>query len=226
MTLKVGHYVPAYNEQVNVSIVSQALMDATAMTMLGHNYRFWAAHSCDLIAMRNQALEKALNLELDYLFMQDADVYSDARGGALGPLLETAIDTGATITGALVTMRTDPPKANVWPVHVGEVYEADKIGTGMVLLNLNKIRPWYGDYTGPCFSRVYETDKGITPKIGSDIFFSYVVRQHGGLIVCDASVSTVHINGCHRLRYDGESVPETAGIPVGAIGGDQPERNP
>lgn len=216
--VKLAHYVPAYNEQVNVSIVSQALMDSLAAAEAGHSYRFWAAHSCDLIAMRNQAVDKAMRLGMDYLFMQDADVYSDAPGGALMPLLRSAEETGATVTGALVTMRTDPPKANVWPVHPGEVFEADKIGSGMILLNLNKMREWYDGYDGPCFSRVYETDKSIVPKIGSDIFFSYVVRQHGGRIVCDATVPTVHVNGCHRLRYDGAGIPDAAGQPAEAIG--------
>jgi hypothetical protein len=170
--------------------------------------------------MRNAALHRAITEDFDFLFMQDSDVFSTATNGPIGSLLGTAIETGATVVGAAVTMRTRPPKANVWPCHPGEVFEADKIGTGMVLLNLNKMREWYADYDGPCFSRVYETDKSIVPKIGSDIFFSYVVRQHGGKIVCDGTVPTVHKDATYGYEYDGENVPDTAGHTVGqAIGG-------
>jgi hypothetical protein len=217
--VKIGHYIPAYNEQVNVNIMSQTLMDSIQCANAGHEYRFWAQHSCDLIAMRNQTLNRALVTGLDYLFMQDSDVFSDAPGGPLLPLLEVAEHTGATITAALVSMRTDPPRANVWPVRVGEVYEAEKVGTGMVLLNLNKIREWYDEYQGPCFQRVYEDDRAITPKIGSDIFFSYVVRDHGGTIVCDARIPTTHVNGVHRLRYDGQRVPTDTAESVEATEG-------
>jgi hypothetical protein len=80
----------------------------------------------------------------------------------------------------------------------------------MVLLDLNKIREWYDDYQGPCFQRVYTTDKCFEPKTGSDIFFSYVVRQHGGLIVCDGTVPTVHIDGTAAHEYDGRSIPNAA----------------
>lgn len=216
--ISIGHYVPAYNEQVNVSVVSQALMDCIEAAQAGHSYRFWSGHSCDLIAMRNQALDKALSLGLDYLFMQDADVFSDVPGGPLKQLLRTAQETGAAMVGALVTMRTDPPRANSWPVMPGEVFECHKLGTGMVLINLNKVREWYADYQGPCFARTYESDKCIQPKVGSDIFFCYVIQQHGQTVVCDATIPTTHINGVHRLRFDGENVPDAAGQSAGATG--------
>lgn len=207
MSLRLGHYTPAYNEQINASIVAQAMADSDWCAENGHQYRFWGGHSCDLIAMRNQALDRAINLGLDYLYMQDSDVFSDEPGGPLKSLVRTAEETGATMVGALVSMRTDPPRANVWPVMPGEVYECHKIGTGMVLINLNKVREWYADYEGPCFDRVYETPKKITPKVGSDIFFCYVIQQHRGLVVCDATISTTHVNQCHRLSYNGEGIP-------------------
>lgn len=207
---KLDHWVPAYNEQVNLNVASQAMRDAFWCAENGISYRFRGSHSCDLVWMRNACLDRSLREGYDWLVMQDADVFSEAPRGPIESLLRNARETGATITSALVTMRTDPPRANVWPVHVGEVFEADKVGTGMVLLNLNKIREWYEGYQGPCFARTYDTDKGVVQKIGLDIYFSYVVRQHGGLIVCDATVPTVHVNGCHRLRYDGEQIPNEA----------------
>lgn len=201
--LRIGCYVPAYNHQVNVSLVSMACMDAASMDQLGHEYRFWSAHSCDLIAMRNTALQKALDMGLDFLMMCDSDVFSSVPGGPLRMLLESALKTGATLTGALVSMRTNPPKANAWPVKVGEVYECDKIGSGLILLDLNRIRAWYDDYQGPFFQRAYTTDKAITAAVGSDIFACYVIREHGGTLVCDARIPTTHVNAVHRLDYDG-----------------------
>lgn len=208
--MKIDHYIPAYNQQVDFNLLAQTHRDMGFCVDSGHLYRMRGAHSCDLISMRNQALDRSLREGYDFLFMQDADVFSTAPNGPLEPLLATALETDATVAGALVTMRTRPPAANVWPVHVGEVYEADKIGTGMVLLDLRKIRGWYDGYDGPCFSRVYETDKCITPKIGSDIFFSYVVRQHGGRIVCNATIPTVHVDATYPHEYDGLTVPSAA----------------
>ena len=202
MSLSIGHWIPAYNEAINVNIVAQALMDNVACGRAGHAYRFWANHTCDLPALRNQAMQKALDLGIDFLFMQDADVYVDCGGSPLMRLLSTALETEATITGALVTMRSAGARANVWPVKRNEVYEAEKIGTGMILVNLGKVRDWYDEYEGPCFARAYATNKQVKPIIGSDIFFSKVVRGHGQKIVCDARIPTVHINACERLRYD------------------------
>ncbi len=209
--MKIGHYIPAYNQQVTVNIVAQVASDVSSVADAGHAYHFWSQHNCDLIYMRNWALHRSLTeLRLDYLFMQDSDVYSPMVGGPVMQLVRTAEDTGATLTGAIVSMRTRPPKANVWPCHPGEIFEADKIGTGMVLLKLNKIREWYDDYEGPCFQRVYQSDKCFEPKVGSDIYFSYVVRQHGGLIVCDGTIPTVHIDTTAPLVFDGEETPNEA----------------
>ncbi len=204
------HWIPAYNEQVSVNVVSQALRDAFSLSEAGVSYTFRGGHSCDLVWLRNNALDRAIREGYDWMVQQDADVFSEAPKGPVEALLRTARETGATMTGALVSMRTDPPRANVWPVHVGEVFEADKIGTGLVLINLNKMREWYSDYQGPCFARTYDTDKGVTQKVGLDIYFCYVIRQHGGLVVCDATIPTVHVNGCHRLRYDGAQIPNEA----------------
>lgn len=167
----------------------------------GHEWVFSSRHSCDLVWLRNTTLDKAIEGGFDWLFSQDADVYSAAKGGPLKYLLDTAIKTNATITSPLVSLRTVPPKANAWPVKIGEVYEAEKVGTGMVLLNLNLIRDWYSDYKGPCFARTYDTDKGVHQAVGLDIFFSYVVRQHGGKIVIDGRIPTTHVDACYRHDF-------------------------
>jgi hypothetical protein len=202
------------------------LRDQISLVRAGHSSGFWANHSCDLVALRNEAMDRAVRNGFDFLFMQDADVFSECPGGPLIRLLGTAIETGATITGACVSMRTRPPRANVWPVKVGEVFEAEKIGTGMVLINLAKVREWYDDYKGPCFARRYfmETPDGralaaeppdynrmIRPELGMDIWFSHLVRAQGQTIWCDARIPTTHVDGTHRHDYDGRNIPDLAG---------------
>jgi hypothetical protein len=44
------------------------------------------------------------------------------------------------------------------------------------------------------------------------------VRQHGGLIVCDGRVPTVHKDATYGYEYDGHSVPDAEGYPAEAIG--------
>ena len=206
--MKIGHYIPAYNEQVNTGVLHQARREAVAAYRAGVDVMSWTQHSCDLIAMRNQALSKALLNGLDYLFMQDADVFSDAPGGVISTLIETAVETDATIVGAPVLCRTNPPRMNVhpWgPEFAGRIFEAEKLGSGMILVNLAKVREWYDAYEGPCFQRDYEDARCVKPVVGSDVFFCYVVRSHGGRVVCDARIPTTHINGVHRLRFDAQA---------------------
>lgn len=209
--MKIGHWVPAYNEQVHSCLIGQIALDATACAQAGHSWRFWSTHSCDLVWSRNNSLDKALHIGLDYLFCQDSDVYSPVDGGPLIRMLETAIATEATIVSPIVSLRTRPIRANVWPVLVGEKYEADKVGSGMILIDLNRVREWYSRHESPCFSRTYDDPKGIVQHVGMDIFFSYVVRQYGGRIVVDGTLPTVHVDQTAKYDYDGSSIPDSAG---------------
>jgi hypothetical protein len=211
-TLKIGHWIPAYNEQINANVCAQLLMDSVACAQAGNNYRFWSGHSCSLVWMRNDALNRALNIGLDYLLMQDADVFSRRPGGALMPMLGTATETNATVVSALVTMRTIPPRGNAWPCNPGCVYTADKVGAGMILINLNKVRRWYEDFDRPCFAEDLGPI-GADKRVGMDIYFSYVVREMDGddAIVVDGRIPTTHINACHREEYDGQNIPDLAG---------------
>lgn len=218
--LKIAQWIPAYNSQVSAHIVPQCLRDQASVLRAGHTHGFWSGHSCDLVSMRNETLDRAIQDGWDYLLMQDADVFSPCEGGPLMRLLATALETGATITGACVSIRTRPPRANVWPVKVGEVYEAEKIGTGMVLINLAKVREWYGDYKGPCFARRYfmetgadgaECNRMIRPEIGMDVWFSKIVRAHGQTVWCDARIPTAHVDGLYQHAYDGKTIPDLAG---------------
>lgn len=221
--LNVGFWIPAYNGRVHGNIASQMCQDISTLSARGYGYHFWWAHSCDLVWLRNRHLHQGLVQgteravgefakyrtypRLDFMAMQDADNYAPMQGGPLATMIDTAKETGATVVTAIVTMRTRPPRANVWPCYPGEVYEADKTGTGLILIDLNRLRDWYFEYEGPCFFRTYDTDKGVKQKVGLDIFFSYVVREHGGLIACDARIPTTHVDALFEHQYDGRDVP-------------------
>ena len=208
--MRLGHWTPAFNQRTTTLMERQILADHGWCIDQGHHYERWDSASCCLVELRNAALERAIDRGLDYLLMQDADNFSLMTGGALRPLLATAEETDATVVSALVLMRKEGLQPNVWPVDetqtaadlVGTVFECRKAGTGMVLLDLNKIREWYDDddYHGMCFREVFN-DRGTKRLVGMDIWFSEVVRKHGGKIVCDARIPTKHINAMHSYDY-------------------------
>lgn len=218
---KIICWVPAYNEQVNANLTEQFVLDAVQAVQGGHSIAFRHRHSCDLVWSRNTELHFALTAGFDYMLMQDADVYSGTEQGAqpaVMQMIDTAEKTEADVVVAPVMMRTDPVEVNVWPPpdevdEPGKPYTVEKCGSGMLLLNLGKIREWYDDFDAPCFWRTYRENKGVTQGTGLDIFFSrdVVQKQHGGRVVCDPRIETVHINAVHRLPYQ---IPDTAGNSV------------
>lgn len=211
--MKIWQWVPAYNAQLHYSIVSQLLADRENFDALvaearerGRNTSDWewsykANHGCDLVLMRNKIVDDAIRAGVDYLLMQDADVF--ATQPPLMRLLNAAIEHDATAVYAMVLMRTRPIKANVWPSKPGEVYECRKAGTGMVLIDLNKIREWYDDYDGPLFVRLYSTRKIVKQEVGLDLFFSHLVAKQGGKLWCEGTIPTVHVDTTQELAYDG-----------------------
>ncbi len=198
---------------MNANVCAQTHRDHAATFAAGIDWVFSSRHSCDLVWMRNTMLDRAIQQGFDWLFSQDADVFSRAPQGPLIELIKTATETDATICSPLHTLRMNPPRANAWPVKIGEVYEAEKVGSGMILLNLNKMREWYFDYQGPCFFRTYDTDKGVKQAVGLDIFFSYVVRQHGGKIIIDGRIPTTHVDACYRHEFDPDAAASAVAEP-------------
>ena len=212
--LKIMHFIPAYNSVGSIEITGQVGLDCAEVTAAGHTWVGKSRHSCDLISMRNSIMYEAITEGFDYLFMQDADVFATGGRGPVMQLLELAQRTGAAMTGAMVMMRTRPARANVWPFIAHDIFEVEKMGTGMVMINLAKVREWYGDYQGPCFARSYkmhEAEDGRVfnpmrePLVGSDIWFCKVVRAHGQTIWCDSRIPTSHRDSTQSLHYDGHT---------------------
>lgn len=214
--MKIFYWMPAYNMTAAARTRSQAVIDGGEAERYGHTLIAREDHSCDLVRMRNAVLDQLVKRpDFDYLFMQDSDVYSvpSEGGGPLMRLLSVAQETGAAMTGALVMLRTRPPLGNTHPCRPGEVCEVEKMGTGMVLINLEKVREWYAGFRGPCFARSYKRydvgdgeldNRMAVAETGLDIWFCKVVRGHGQSIWCDGRIPTVHQDGTRTITFDGK----------------------
>jgi hypothetical protein len=219
----VWQWVPAYNLQVHANLMIQFLKDGVAFDVIkkdaesrGRDVSNWhwavkVDHSCALTCMRNKIIEKALAEGVDYLMMQDSDVY--CLETPFPKLLGALYAHDATAAYAAVLMRTRPIEVNVWPepsAATGNVFEVEKAGTGCVLIDLNKIREWRDKWEGPLFDRIYHDVRRTKQRIGHDVFFAKLIRDPivGGRLVCDCTIPTVHVDGTRLLSYDGGPIPD------------------
>ena len=202
--MRILHFVPAYGALVDVRLAEQIVIDSNTVSRSGAYYKFYWRDSSDIAMSRNAGLKLALDEGFDYIFMQDSDIFA-VGCSPLAMLLDTARDKDATITGAICGLRRHfadgRVQPNVDPFRHGEVYEATKIGTGMILIDCNKVREW--DYDGPWFGRVFADKRHSTLDVGEDIFFSRICVELSGILVADGRVPTVHVErDHHRLAYD------------------------
>jgi hypothetical protein len=233
--MKIVHWIPAFGWKVSVDIWMQTGLDQAFCDKNGHDIARISHHSIDLEALRNRIVRQCMRNGVDYLLMQDAD-NAVLGTSALKETLEDIQATDAAMVGVLVPMRKQNAEAaNVWPVKVGEVYECEKIGSGILLIDIAKLREWgcsceYDEkreeaiaksgnpstcpscekYCGPFFASVWDASR--THKLmGMDIFFSHLLRgeakpfKSSQKIVCDARLPVAHMDGTHRLFYDGKT---------------------
>lgn len=189
--MKVGHWIPAYRGQVRAEIVGQAMRDCASVNSQSIPYSFWWTDSSDLPRARNEALQTAIDSGLTHLLMQDSDVFAPA--GALGALLETCTERDATMVAAVCGLRRGTGQANVLPYQEGDIYEAELVGTGLLLINVEKLKALAYEYHGPFFARTYKDNAQSVADIGEDVFFSILVRNLGGNIWVNGRVETVHV---------------------------------
>lgn len=151
---------------------------------------------CFIDTERNRVLEQMLeNEEFDFLMMQDSDIYCPV-GSPMEKMLETAKEHSAHVVAAICALRRNlggpELQANVFPLELGDTYKAERVGTGMVLLDLQRIRQIRKKYKGPFFGRTFTDESQTTCDMGEDIFFSNVLGAHDGRIFVDGRVPTVH----------------------------------
>ena len=199
--MRIGHFVPSYRPICD-GLVAQVLREQdTIAHRLEYDYRFWAEETSDLVILRNRALNFAIEQECDYLCMQDSDIWSKSSVGAIAFMLETARKHDAALVAAICGLRRTPPVANVKPMHAGKVYEAEKVGTGLVLIDCKKAV----DIEGMAFGRTYNED-GSEMLVGEDIWFSHRLTEAGHKIYVDGRVPTTHARrDVETLDYPGSA---------------------
>ena len=206
--MKIGHITPCYTP-IAPGQVAQLLREQDVLTgRLEYDYRWWGESYTDIKRLRNRTMETAIRWELDYLVMQDADVWSKSNIGAIAPMLDTLRSVEATMVSAIVGRRRKPHVANAEPCRAGEVYVAEKCGTGLVLIDVQKVASW--KFSGAWFDQTYNT-RGSAIETGEDIFFSKLVRKMDGeeALWIDGRVPTTHaLEDTSTLDYPGA----TAGV--------------
>lgn len=214
MGLVCGCWVPAYRSANHSALTGQLMLDQSAVVAAGHEWRYWYADGSDLPRMRNEALERARESGMHYLGMVDTDVFATDQESPYMRLLATAQETGAAMVGAVVGLRKirrNTAYVNTYPFCPGEVFDATKVGTGMVLIDVEQIDNIAKTYTGPWFARTYEDERQSIAKVGEDVFFCQVLTAHGLRVVVDGRIPTTHsyLDSVH-LAYTGRSPEQPA----------------
>lgn len=213
--MRVAHFTPSY-KPICDGQTAQLLREHDSLNrrVEGYEYMWWSLELSDIARVRNLALQQAIDWECDFLVMQDSDVYSKASIGAIPLLLETAASSDATIVAAIVGLRREPHTANVEPCNPGQVYKAEKCGTGLVCIDVNQVKAW--NYDGPWFKFIYN-QRGTECEVGEDIFFSQLVTEMGGSIWVDGRVPTTHVcKDTKSLDYPGANASVTRDSSLGA----------
>ncbi len=190
--MRIGHFTPSYTPITPGHIAQLLREEATIHDRLGFEYQWWSEECSDICVVRNRALARAIDEGLDYLCMQDSDIFSKSSLGAIAPMLSTAKETGAAMVAAICGLRREPIRSNVEPSRPGEVYEAIKVGTGLVLIDCRQVAAAIeADNTDRCFDKLYNED-GTAIEVGEDIWFSRWLRNQGLTIFVDGRVPTTH----------------------------------
>lgn len=200
MGITIGHFVPAYEFNIKAPTHEQILRDSADAHDHGWTWIHWSMYSSDLPRLRNAALERARERGWDYLMMQDADVW--AVGGGLKPLMATMRREDAAVVTAAVRLR-GKEGMNVLPFEQNAVFEAEKAGTGAILINIAAVEQVACKYDGPWFERLYKDPRKSIPWVGEDVFFVRTMRHFGQKVVCDSTIGTGHLYPDYEtLRYD------------------------
>lgn len=210
--MKIRHWIPAYNDTLNAGVTRQLQIDAFAAADAGHYRSYSTEHSCLLHVIRNRIMHEAIEGGFDVVWMQDADNYSPQDNSPFMQLTQSMQDADAVAAFAAIPLR-NMGGINVFPFKTGTVHEIEKGGSGMVAIDLRKIRPWYHEYPGPLFVPICTDPKQHTVEMGMDIFFSRLMRgEMPGIkprlkIIADSRIPTVHVNAMHKMSFNGLTGP-------------------
>ncbi len=212
--MRIGHWIPCYLQPTRL-IIEQTGLEGVHLTKLGHEYIPRTCHTSGMDRACNNTMWGALAMGLDFLCIQGSDMVAarrvpDEHGReVLQPepfihkLLETALETEATMTTCVSALRVTPPRPSVEPLRVEDIQTKDRFqchraGTGISLINLHHVRDWGMD--GGWFLDVL-TDNGRQKKVGQDIYFCRLIEKHGGTIWADARIPNDH-DGLYYPGFD------------------------
>lgn len=196
--MRVGYFGPWYGGQPSAWVAFQYGAEIEAAH--GTDYRIIAAWEDRLgIDMtRNAACEWARQGRFHYLYFQDADVWSDRA--VIPQMVEVAEETRASVVALAVPLRRGERRINVFPWKPGKVYEADKAGSGILLVRIAELDRIAASHDGPWFKRTYADERRTVVAETGDVAFCKLVRRHQGRLFVDARISTYHA-GTQVLTY-------------------------
>lgn len=206
--MKVGYLVPAYGGRVDSRIWKQGVLEGIASAEAGYDLYPVELDVNGVDLARNQGLESARAQGMDYLFMQDADTL--CQGPVIAHLLEIAARKEAAVVALAYLLRRTDPTVSVFPLPDDDGaelacgpgvtrlslpsssgWDAERAGTGLMLVDVAAVNRIAQSYDGPWFRRTY-LGRGAVLDEGGDFYFCRVVREHGERVWIAGGFTTVH----------------------------------
>lgn len=159
---------------------------------------------CHVDESRNVLTQGALAAGADVLLMVDADVYVEPEAApglvALAALCERpeVAMAGAAVprrelgTPNVYRIEDGATRFCSWEALAGRISQVDCVGAALVAISLDWLRthwpepPWFSTHRIP-------DAEGVLHLVGEDAIFSTMVRQEGGLILCDGGLVPRHM---------------------------------
>lgn len=186
----VGHFMPSYGnpdpDAINTLVWCQAWCQSN-----DHTWDFMSTGKQPIDCNRNSAIRWSLKREHDLLLMQDADCYVDPEAGPLlYRLQQTLVAHDAAVVSVALPCRHPGERgarANCSPIQMGEVYKARTAGTGLMLLDMRRLRgmalPWFV---------MKRTADGCDIAVSEDVFFVRLAIKEGHRVMIDWTIPAFH----------------------------------
>lgn len=201
--MRVGWGVPTYKRKIDVGVAEMFMRVGTLVGWLQHekDIEFLGlikTDTCSVQGARNEMVYMTQKVEGDWLIMSDADTYT-LDPEKVFDMVMMGQEKGCAMIGAPCLMRNGKgynvaiKRGDPWAKAdqlLGRVQKVDRMGTGMVALNLGWLKekwpesPWFQEYFIP----------GPKPiRVGSDISICDQIDSKGGQIYCYGMFEPVHV---------------------------------
>lgn len=159
----------------------------------GWSYSVKSINSPDVDHAHNLAVLEAVKDNADWLMIMGRDNYAFPE--KLMDMIKSGVELNCAIIGAPCLHRNGESlnvsvdgKA-IKSINVKEVFEVDKIGSGIMAINLSWLRENWPRKLGPWFGSIYHPN-GI--RESQDYVFCKDVKVMGGNVFCDSRVEAGH----------------------------------